>query len=125
MKGINLYAVIRKSTVCYLWLEGEPVIGTFFADNSGGFTGVYFRSSICPKFIKRDNARSNKTEESGMTGFCAEVTDIKTRRQDDNSHKLLISFDEGKTLHLVYVLTVDGSIIHDTGSILPTKTSIL
>ena len=119
MKGINLYAVIRKSTVCYLWLKGEPVIGTFFADNLGVFTGVYFRSSICPNFIKQDNERRNETEESGMTGFCAEVTDVKTRWRDDNSHDLLISFDEGKTLHLVHVLTVEGSIIRDTPGILP------
>lgn len=119
MKGMNLYSVIRKSTVCYLWLEGEPVIGTFFADNSGAFTGIHFRSSICPKFIKHDNEAGGETEQSGMTGFCAEVTDIKMRWLEDNSRKLFISFDEGKTFHLVRVLTVDGCVITDTPGILP------
>ena len=121
MKGMNLYSVIRKSTVCYLFLEGEPVIGTFFADSSGAFTGVHFRSSICPNFIKHDNAAANETEESGMTGFCAEVTDVKMRWREDNSRELYVSFDEGKTFHFVRVLTVDGCVISDTGSILPTK----
>lgn len=116
---MNLYSVIRKSTVCYLFLEGEPVIGTFFADGSGVFTGIYFRSSICPNFIKQDNERSNETEQSGMTGFCAEVTDIKMRWRDDNSRELFISFDEGKTFHRVHVLTVDGCVITDTLGILP------
>ena len=119
MKGINLYSVIRNSTVCYLWLKGEPVIGTFFTDDTGMFTGIHFRSSICPNFIKQDNKRSNKTEESGMTGFCAEVTDVKMRKRDDGDNDLLISFDEGNTLHLVCVLTVEDCLIHDTGSILP------
>jgi hypothetical protein len=119
MKGMNLYSVVRKSTVCYLWMEGEPVIGTFFADSSGAFTGVHFRSSICPNFIKHDNDAANETEESGMTGFCAEVTDVKMRWNEDNSRKLFVSFDEGKTFHLVRVLTVDGTVISDTGSILP------
>lgn len=119
MKGMNLYSVIRKSTVCYLFLEGEPVIGTFFADSSGIFTGIHFRSSICPNFIKQDNETAGETEQSGMTGFCSEVTDIKMRWLDDNSHKLFVSFDEGKTFHLVRVLTVDGCVISDTGSILP------
>ena len=118
---MNFYSVIRKSTVCYLWLEGEPVIGTFFADSFGAFTGVHFRSSICPNFIKEDNAASNETEQSGMTGFSAEVTDVKMRWREDNSLELFVSFDEGKTFHLVRVLTVDGSIISDTGSILPAK----
>lgn len=118
---MNLYSVIRKSTVCYLWLEGEPVIGTFFADNSGVFTGVHFRSSICPNFIKEDNAAFNETEQSGMTGFCCEVTDIQTRWRDYNNTELSVSFDEGKTFHRVWVLTVDGCVISDTGSILPTK----
>jgi hypothetical protein len=121
MKGMNLYSVIRKSTVCYLWLEGEPVIGTFFADSSGAFTGVHFRSSICPNFIKQDNAAANETEESGMTGFCAEVTDVKMRWNEDNSRSLYVSFDEGKSFRRVWVLTVDGCVISDTGSILPTK----
>ena len=118
---MNLQSIIRKSTVCYLWLEGEPVIGTFFTDSFGAFTGINFRSSICPNFIKQDNARSNETEESGMTGFCAEVTDIQTRWREDNSRELCVSFDEGKTFHRVRVLTVDGSIISDTGSILPAQ----
>ena len=99
MKGINLYSVIRNSTVCYLWLEGEPVIGTFFTDGTGMFTGIHFRSSICR--------------------FCAEVTDVKMRKRDDCDNDLLISFDEGNTLHLVCVLTVEDCLIHDTGSILP------
>lgn len=116
---MNLHSVIRKSTVCYLFLEGEPVIGTFFADSSGVFTGIHFRSSICPNFIKQDNEAANETEQSGMTGFCAEVTDVKMRWLKDNSHKLFVSFDEGKTFHLVRVLTVDGCVISDTGSILP------
>lgn len=119
MKGINLYSVIRNSTVCYLWLEGEPVIGTFFTYGTSMFTGIHFRSSICPNFIKQDNKRNNKTEESGMTGFCAEVTDVKMRKRDDGGNDLLISFDEGNTLHLVYVLTVEGRLIHDTPGILP------
>lgn len=76
---MNLTSIIRKSTVCYLWLEGEPVIGTFFIDGSGVFTGIHFRSSICPNFIKQDNEAANETEQSGMTGFCAEVSNIQTR----------------------------------------------
>lgn len=119
MKGMNLYSVIRKSTVCYLWLEGEPVIGTFFADSSGVFTGVHFRSSICPNFIKEDNEAANETEQSGMTGFCAEVTDIQMRWREDNSRELCVSFDEGKTFHRVRVLTVDGCVISDAPGILP------
>lgn len=118
---MNLQSIIRKSTVCYIWLEGEPVIGTFFVDGFGAFTGINFRSSICPNFIKEDNVKMNETEESGMMGFAAEVTDIQTRWREDNSRELCVSFDEGKTFHRVRVLTVDGSIISDTGSILPAK----
>ena len=118
---MNLQTIIRKSTVCYLWLEGEPVIGTFFADNFGVFTGVHFRSSICPNFIKEENAAANETEKSGMTGYCCEVTDIQTHWRDDNNIELSVSFDEGKTFHRVRVLTVDGTAISDTGSILPAK----
>jgi hypothetical protein len=121
MKGMNLQSIIRKSTVCYLWLEGEPVIGTFFIDDFGAFTGIGFRSSICPNFVKEDNAKLNETEESGMTGFCAEVTDVKMRWNEDNSRSLYVSFDEGKSFRRVWVLTVDGCIISDTGSILPAK----
>lgn len=116
---MNLYSVIRKSTVCYLWLEGEPVIGTFFADNFGAFTGINFRSSICPNFIKQDNETANETEQSGMTGFCAEVTDIQMRWREDDSCELCVSFDEGKTFHRVRVLTVDGCVISDAPGILP------
>ena len=115
---MNLTSIIRKSTVCYLWLEGEPVIGTFFTDGSGIFTGIHFRSSICPNFIKQDNEAANETEQSGMTGFCAEVSDIQMREQEDE-RELCVSFDEGKTFHRVCVLTVDGSIISDTPGILP------
>jgi hypothetical protein len=82
---------------------------------------VHFRSSICPNFIKHDNAIFNETEESGMTGFCGEVTDVKMRWREDNSRELYVSFDEGKTFYRVRVLTVDGCVISDTGSILPTK----
>lgn len=121
MKGMNLHSVIKKSVVCYMAIEGETVIGTFFNDSFGAFTGIHFRSSICPNFIKEDNAAANETEESGMTGFCAEVTDVKMRWREDNSRELYVSFDEGKTFHLVRVLTVDGCVISDTGSILPTK----
>lgn len=121
MKGINLHSIIKKSVVCYMSLEGETVIGTFFADNSGVFTGVHFRSSICPNFIKEDNAAFNETEKSGMTGFCCEVTDIQTHWRDYNNTELSVSFDEGKTFHRVHVLTIEGGIITDTGSILPTK----
>lgn len=116
---MNLQSIIRKSTVCYLWLEGEPVIGTFFTDGSGVFTGIHFRSSICPNFIKEDNAASNETEQTGMTGFCAEVTDIQSRWLDYDNLQLGVSFDEGKTFHRVRVLTVDGSIISDAPGILP------
>ena len=118
---MNLHSVIKKSVVCYMSIEGETVIGTFFNDSYGAFTGISFRSSICPNFIKEDNARAGETEESGMTGFCAEVTDIKMRWLEDNSHELYISFDEGKIFRRVHVLTVEGGIITDTGSILPTK----
>jgi hypothetical protein len=119
MKGMNLHSVIKKSVVCYMSIEGETVIGTFFTDGFGAFTGVHFRSSICPNFIKQDNAAANETEESGMTGFCAEVTDVKMRWHPNR--ELYVSFDEGKTFHRVWVLTVDGCVISDTGSILPTK----
>jgi hypothetical protein len=119
MKGMNLQSIIRKSTVCYLWVEGEPVIGTFFADSSGLFTGIHFRSSICPNFIKEDNAAAGETEESGMTGFCAELTHIQMWQRKDNSIDLCVSFDEGKTFHSVHVLTVDGRIISDAPGILP------
>lgn len=115
---MNLTSIIRKSTVCYLWLEGEPVIGTFFTDGSGVFTGIHFRSSICPNFIKQDNEAANETEQSGMTGFCAEVSDIQMRDQEDE-RELYVSFDEGKTFHRVRVLTIDGSVISDTPGILP------
>lgn len=121
MKSMNLQSIIRKSTVCYLWLEGEPVIGTFFIDDFGAFTGIGFHSSICPNFVKEDNAKLNETEESGMTGFAAEVTDIQMRWREDNSRELYVSFDEGKSFHRVWVLTVGGCVISDTGSILPTK----
>lgn len=119
MNDINLYSVIRKSTVCYLWLEDEPVFGTFFADNCGAFTGIHFRSSICPNFIKHANEIANETEQTGMTGFCAEVTDIQMRWREDDSRELCISFDEGKTMHRVHVLMVDGCIISDAPGILP------
>ena len=118
---MNFYSIIRKSAVCYLTLEGETVIGTFFNDGFGAFTGVHFRSSICPNFIKEDNAAANETEESGMTGFCAEVTDIQTRWREDDSRELFVSFDEGKTFHRVRVLTIEGGIITDTYGILPAK----
>lgn len=118
---MNLHNIIKKSVVCYMSLEGETVIGTFFADGFGAFTGIHFRSSICPNFIKEDNAAANETEKSGMTGFCAEVTDIQTRWREDDSRELFVSFDEGKVFHRVHVLTIEGGIITDTGSILPTK----
>jgi hypothetical protein len=121
MKGMNLHSVIKKSVVCYMSIEGETVIGTFFTDGFGAFTGVHFRSSICPNFIKQDNAAANETEESGMTGFCAEVTDIKMRWNEDNSRELYVSFDEGKIFRRVHVLTIEGGIITDTYGILPTK----
>lgn len=121
MKGMNLHSIIKKSVVCYMSIEGETVIGTFFADSFGAFTGIHFRSSICPNFIKQDNAAAGETEESGMTGFCAEITDIQMRWREDNSRELYVSFDEGKIFRRVHVLTVEGGIITDTGSILPTK----
>jgi hypothetical protein len=54
-----------------------------------------------------------------MTGFCAEVTDIKMRWNDDNSRELYVSFDEGKTFRCVHVLTIEGGIITDAYGILP------
>ena len=118
---MNLHSVIKKSVVCYMAIEGETVIGTFFNDSFGAFTGIHFRSSICPNFIKEDNAAAGESEESGMTGFCAEVTDIKMRWNEDNSRELYVSFDEGKTFRRVRVLTIEGGIITDAYGILPTS----
>lgn len=121
MKGINFNNILKKSIVCYLWIEGEPVIGTFVSDDYAGGSGIAFKSSICPNFIKQENAMFNETEKSGMTGFYSIISDFKIVEEPSGANKLLVSFDEGKTWHRVSVLTVEGVTLTDNGSILPTK----
>lgn len=113
---MTLIDVLQKATVCSIWMEGEVVLGTFIKEPmSPLFTGIGFRSSICPRFIKQINAASGESEESGLTGFYAEVTDVKATE----GRNLFVSFDEGKTYHRVRVLTVEGTIISDAPGTLP------
>lgn len=121
MQGINFNNILKKSIVCYLWMEGEPVIGTFVNDNHAGGSGIAFKSSICPNFIKQENAMFNETEGSGMTGFYSIISDLKIVKEPSGANKLLVSFDEGKVWHRVSVLTIEGRTLMDNGSILPTK----
>lgn len=121
MQGINFNNILKKSIVCYLWIEGEPVIGTFVSDDYAGGSGIAFKSSICPNFIKQENAMFNETKKSGMTGFYSIISDFKIVEEPSGANKLLVSFDEGKTWHRVSVLTVEGVTLTDNGSILPTK----
>ena len=117
---MNLISIIDKSILCSIWVEGEIVIGTFVKNRWNSLSGIAFESSICPHFIKRINKNNNETEESGMTGFYAQVTDIKVRTNDEtDENQSYISFNDGKTFHRVNILRVDGCTIINTPGILP------
>lgn len=107
MQSLNIINLADKAAVCGIWLEGEIIIGTFVKDEYALFSGLAFKSLICPRFIKEENEKHG----SDLTGFYAEVTDIKTRIENDGETKSFISFDEGKTFHLVNLLTFGGEII--------------
>lgn len=98
--------------LCIIRIENENVIGEFFTDNYSSYTGIVFRSSICPKFIDEDNAVFNETRESGMTGFAGEIKAVAIDGDD-----LLVAFDEECSVyHRVYEIVAFGKNCYDVGS---------
>jgi hypothetical protein len=98
--------------LCIIRIENENVIGEFFTDEYSGWTGVVFRSSICPKFIDEDNAVAGETRETGMTGFAGEVKAVAIDGDD-----LLVAFDEECIIyHRVYEIVAFGKNCYDVGS---------
>ena len=99
--------------LCIIRLENENVIGEFFADEYSSYIGYSFRSSICPKFIDEDNARSGETRESGgATGHAGEITAAAIDGDD-----LLVAFDEECSVyHRVYEIVAFGKNCYDVGS---------
>lgn len=98
--------------LCIIRTENENVIGEFFVDNYSSYTGVAFRSSICPKFIDEANTISGKTRESGMSGFASEIKAVAIDGDD-----LLVAFDdECSVYHRAYEIVAFGKNCYDVGS---------
>lgn len=103
----TLNKIINEGIICACKIEGEMVIGNFVQDEYGMFTGIAFKSLVCPRFIKE----INKTFGDDLTGLYNEVTDVKVRRDDEDKIETYVSFDEGKTFYLVNILTVNGKVL--------------
>lgn len=98
--------------LCIIRIENENVIGEFFVEDHTSYTGIMFRSSICPKFIDEDNAVFGETRETGMTGFAGEVKAVAIDGDD-----LLVAFDEECSIyHRVYEIVAFGKNCYDVGS---------
>lgn len=96
---MNITRLVDESVVVVLYLENEPVLGKFVKEKHGEYTGIAFKSIICPRFIKRG-------KDAGVTGFYCEISDIKTRYND-----VFISFDHGEKFTAVIIPTFYGEFI--------------
>lgn len=100
----TLNKIINESIICACKIEDEMVIGNFVRDEYGSFTGIAFKSLVCPRFIEE----INKTFGDDLTGSYSEVTDVKVRRDNEYNMETYVSFDEGETYHRVNILNVNG-----------------
>lgn len=112
----NAYNTLKEfaadGRLCVIRLENENVIGEFFFEEDPVYTGYYFRSSICPKFIDEDNAAFGEDRESGLSGYADEV---KAAAIDGDN--LLVAFDvECSVYHRVYEIVAFGKNCYDVSS---------